>query len=145
MASKRVCRSCTTNPHLKDWIALNGDATERCSFGCSGAEVSVNLFAFARQIDMVIRQNYSPNTNPEDGLADEEPEKVVASAAGISARLARDVVTIARAEDRPSFYDFGISESAPWPMDRGRSWSELVETVKSRARFFGKVQSSLMI
>src|SRR5260221_3019675 len=94
MAPKRVCRSCVANADLKDWIASHGESIERCSFGCPGDEVSVDLLSFAKHIDTVIRQNYSPNTNPEDGLDGEDPEKVIVTVAGVSAPIAHDVVVI---------------------------------------------------
>jgi hypothetical protein len=142
MKSTRACRSCTTNPHLKDWIGSNGNAAEACTFGCVGDEASVDLVPFAQHVDKIIRQNFSPNTGDEVGVDDEDPEKVIASVAGIAAPLARRVVAIGRRGDGdPSFYDFRVSDVAPWPMEHGRAWSEVVEIVKSRARYFSKVRS----
>ena len=69
--------SITTNSHLKDWINSNGATTEHCSFGCAGDDVSVDVLSFARHVDTVIRQNYSPNSNFEEDISDEDPESAL--------------------------------------------------------------------
>ncbi len=144
MKSARVCRSCTNNPHLKDWIAVNGNGVEHCTFGCAIHEVSVDLVSFAQHVDNVIRGNFSFNDGDDVSIDDEDPEKVIVRVAGIGTPLAHSVVAIARSrEGHPSFYDFRLSEAAPWPMEHGRVWSEVVEIVKSRARYFSKVRSVL--
>jgi len=129
---------------LKRWIDASGTIAGSCSRGCVGEDPSVDLVPFANHIDKVIRRYYSPNTNPEDGLQDEDPERVIVDAAGVTASLAREIAAIGRrGEEQPSFYDFRVSEVSPWPMEQGGIWTELTETIKSKARFFGKVHTIL--
>ena len=59
-----VCVACTTNVHLKAWIAGNG-APGACGFCGSEEHSVVDVAHFVDHVDGVIRRNYSPSD--EDG------------------------------------------------------------------------------